>query len=655
MSFHFKKLRLKDWLAYGGTTELSFSGFKSGENIVTIHGQNGFGKTSLLRALEFLFHGDMGRQEYFEHWHDRAQDKGKGSMAVELEFRYDSRPFRLVRRVDFKPRSNGDKIYAYTDFELIDVRNGEVEDQAQDKIELMIPKKSQQFVFFDGAEITRYAQRQHNEGVREAIERMLGIPAVRNLGYDLEKLTDSLSDEQAEIAVQENQSQQLVQEIDDLKRELENHKDQKSNKEEKLQSVLSSADELERETAEISKIEAEQNQLEEKRSRLKDYEDRREEKKEEIEAYIENAPLRMLREPLTQIVQKAQAQQGGGATRRTAYKQQQKFLESLLDEAECVCGRSMTDSAADRIGEEIDRLQDIASRMSDSSSNHMLNFPELNTISALVQRLQNDDRDGKKLFDTLSTIDDRIEEIETDIRRLERSLENHPDVNVAESMRLQREYGERASTLRGEIRGLQENIHRVSKEIEDKQRELDKLTADKEEGSRITKTLQTSRRLGKAVDDFVDQLVERKRETIEENATDIFTEITNKPDEYAGVHVNDDYTLEVYRHDSTVVENKKLSAGEKEVLAYSFITALNLSSPNPAPFVMDTPFGHLDSKHRDRLLQSLPRLDVQVFLLATDRDLPEHERNRIQPYLADEFIIRRDQQEARSTIEPAHS
>lgn len=122
------------------------------------------------------------------------------------------------------------------------------------------------------------------------------------------------------------------------------------------------------------------------------------------------------------------------------------------------------------------------------------------------------------------------------------------------------------------------------------------------EGRRITEALQEARRLRAAVDEFVDRLVAEKREAIEQNATDIFRDITNKPQEYAGIHVKDDYTLEVYRHDGTTVENDKLSAGEKEVLAYSFITALNLSSPNPAPFAMDTPFGHLDSEHRDRLL-----------------------------------------------------
>ena len=654
MSFHFKTLCLKDWLVYGGTTELSFSSFVEGENIVTIHGQNGFGKTSLLRALEFLFHGDMGRQEYFEHWHDRARAKGEGSMAVELEFDFDAHPFRLTRRVEFRPRGE-DKVFAYPDFELHNIATGEIEDQAQEKVERMIPEKSQQFVFFDGAEITRYAQKQHEDGIREAIERMLGIPAVRNLGYDLGKLTDTLEDKQAEIASLEDQSQELLAEIDDLKRERENYKQQRSNKKEKLQGVTKAADELEQETADLARVEAEQQQLKEKKERLKDYEDRRKEKKEEIDRYIETAPLRMLEGPLTQIVQQAQAQQDGGTTRKIAYQEQRKFLESLLDDADCVCGREITDASAEKIEDEIQRLSDLEDRTRSSASESMLNFSELSTLSALVKEIRNDGRDGEELSDSLFAIDTKIEEIETDITRLQRQLEGHEDVDIAQSMRQQRQLGEQQSTLKGEIESLEENIDRVTKEIEDKQRELDSITAGTDEGQRVTKTLQTTRNLGKAVDAFVDRLVEKKRAAIEENATDIFTDITNKPDEYAGVRVNDDYTLKVYRHDGTVVENEKLSAGEKEVLAYSFITALNLSSVTPAPFVMDTPFGHLDSEHRDRLLQSLPRLDVQVFLLATDRDLPEHERDRIQPYLADEFVIERNQHEARSTIEPAHA
>ena len=333
MSFHFKKLLLKDWLAYGGTTELSFSDFTPGENIVTIHGQNGYGKTSLLRALEFLFHGEMGRREYFDHWHDNAQERGEGSMTVELEFDYEDKPFKLTRHIDFKPRGE-DRIYTYADFQLYNIDEGDVEDQAQEKIDLMIPKESQQFVFFDGAEITRYAQKQHEDGVRKAIERMLGIPAVRNLGDDLGKLINSLEDDQAEIVMLEGKSQELLEEIDDLKRQRQNLKSQREDKTDKLKNLKSSIEELEKETAEISKIESEQQQLKGKRERLKDFEDRRKEKKKEIDSYIESAPLRMLEGPLTQIVQQAQAEQDGGTTRRVGYQQQRKFLDALLEEVD---------------------------------------------------------------------------------------------------------------------------------------------------------------------------------------------------------------------------------------------------------------------------------------------------------------------------------
>jgi DNA sulfur modification protein DndD len=652
MSFHFRRLFLKDWLVYGGTTELQFSDVEPGQNIVTIHGKNGFGKTSLLRALEFLFHDNMGRQEYFSHWHDRARDNGEGSMEVALEFDYESRPYKLIRKVEFKPRGE-ESIFAYSSCELFNIEEGEVEDQAQDKIELMIPEKSQQFVFFDGAEILRYAQKQHEEGVRDAIERMLGIPAVRNLEYDLDKLIDTLEDEQARIALLEGQSNELLEEIDELQRELGHYREEKKSKEEKLRSVQRSSQELERETAQISKIEAQQNELREKQQRLADYEERRDEKKAELDNYIETAPLRLLKEPLTQIVQEAQAKSNGGGSRRRAYVEQQAFLESLLENEDCICGREITSDAANRIEEKVAELKQLSEGLKQSTSDSFLSITELTSLSATLQQFQNSKTNGEDLFDSLSAIDDRIEEIETDIRRLRRDLEGHEDTDIAESMRLQRELGERAGDLRNEIESLEENIGRVAKLIDEKQRELDETTTGTQEGDRVTRTLRTARNLHAAVQEYVSEMVERKQEKIQANASDIFKGITNKPEEYAGVRVKEDYTLEVYRHDSTTVPNEKLSPGEKEVLAYSFITALNLSSVNPAPFVMDTPFGHLDSTHRDRLLQSLPQLDVQVFLLATDRDLPPKERDRIQPYLADEFVIERDQTRARSTIEPA--
>ena len=653
MSFHFKKLRIKDWLAYGGTTEIAFSEFTGGQNIVTIHGRNGYGKTSLLRALEFLFHDQLSREEYFEHWHDDAQEEDEGTMEVALDFTYRDQLFTLIRAVEFKPWSGGTT--AATDsLTLINGETGEAEDQAQEKIDLMVPEKSKQFVFFDGAEITRYAQKQHEDGVRKAIERVLGIPAIRNLRYDLGSLIGDLEDKQADIGWLQDESQELVQEIDELKDELHSYEEQKANKEEKLSSIRESAAEVEKETAELAAIESQQKELDEKRKRLSDKEERYDELTHQIEELLEQAPLLMLEEPLAQIVQQGQAQRSNGSSgssRYGSYRQQKKLIESLLDEDECVCGNPIDGDAEEHLQQEVERLSELIERTKDASSDRMFTFNELSSLSATLQRIRGMDVDGEELMDRRAAVRDRIEEIETDIHRLERELEGHEDTNVRENMRLQRQLANQASDLESDIEGLEENIKRVSDQIQEKQRRLDHVTSQTAEGSRVTKTLQTARGLNGAVNEFVDRLVSEKHEVIQATATDIFNGITNKPEEYAGINVKDDYTLEVYRHDGTTVENEKLSAGEKEVLAYSFITALNLSSPNPAPFVMDTPFGHLDSRHRDRLLQSLHQLDVQVFLLATDRDLPPAERERLQNHIVDEFVIRRDQDAARSYIE----
>ncbi|MFB6278072.1 MAG: AAA family ATPase [Salinibacter sp.] len=652
MSFHFEALQIKDWMAYR-EEEITFSDIKEGENLVTIHGKNGYGKTSLFRALEFLFHDPLGgREAYLEHWHNEASEAEEGSMEIAMKFTYRDRRFKLIRKVEFYPHAHHDTTATEPSLQLINVEAGnEEEGQLQDKINLMIPEESRQFVFFDGADIQRYAQKQHGDGVREAIERVLGIPAVRNLEYDLGKLTEDLEEEQKKIGILEGESEELVQEIDDLQNERENYQKQKEDKREKLQNTEQAARELEQEMAELETIRAEREKLDEKKRRLADREEQRENITDRIDQFLSEAPLHMLKDPLEQIVQEGQAQhENGSPSRHSEYKRQKEFLESLLEEESCVCDRPLTEDARSTIQEEIERLTELTDRTQESSDS-LFTIPELNQLAGRLESLRDPGVDPQDLMDQRAMLDTKIEEIETDIHRLERELEEHPDVSVQEQVRQQKELAQRKAELEQKIENLETNIDRVSKKIDEKQRRLDEVTANTEDGERVTRTLQEARTLHTAVETFVDRLVDEKREAIEENTSDIFTRITNKPLEYAGVNVNEDYTLEVYLNDGTAVKNEKLSKGEKEVLAYSFITALNLSSPDPAPFVMDTPFGQLDNTHRDRLLGSLQELDVQVILLATDRDLPDEERERIQDVVADEFVIRRNQQDAYSHIE----
>ena len=646
MSVHFQKLQVKDWLVYGGQTTIEFTPFQPGKNIVVVHGKNGFGKTSLLRALEFLFHNSYDREGLLEQWHEHARESGEGSMQIALEFVYQGKLMKLIRKVDFGSRQGITAVKPSV--HLINADSGELEDQVQDKIELIIPKKSQQFVFFDGAEITRYAQRQHDKGIREAIEQVLGIPAVRNLKNDLGKLVDELEDEQVEMVALQGHSQNLLAEIERFKNEAASYEKQRADLSEKLNGVQRATEELEKEVVQIDAISTEHAQLAAKKERRADYEEQRKEANDAIKRFLSDAPLHMLVGPLTQLVQEGLARQDSGPSRRDYYLHVKRYLDQLLENGRWDFGAPIPESTGQDIKCETQRFNELVAGIG-TVERKDISLAEITDLKALLHRLR-DSEDGQNLMDKRDICDEKLEEIDKDIRELEANLAGHPLLKVQELFEQKKELAEREIVLKKDIEARIENLDRVNKEIEDKQRQLDEATTGTDRGRTLTETLHTVRQLYKAVDAFVNRLVARKREDIERVATVIFTGITNKPLEYAGIRVKDDYTLEVYRHDGTVVENKKLSAGEKEVLAYSFITSLNLSSPNPAPFVMDTPFGHLDSSHRDGLLQSLPELPVQVFLLATDRDLPQQERDQVQAFIAQEFEIKRNQQEACSTI-----
>jgi len=243
MSFHFRKLRLKDWLVYGGEITLEFPDFQTGKNLVVINGQNGFGKTSLLRSLDFVFHGRLHRDDLLAAWHEPAKQSRHGSLEVDLEFTHGNKNCRIIRGADFKPWGDGLGVSPWVKL-IID---GEEETaQIDDKIEQLLPKDCLEFVFFDGAEISRYAQKNQDSGVLDAIEKVLGIPAVRNLREDLQILTKILQEEQEALLASEVDAKKLLNELEDLNNEEESYSSRKTNLTERRSSLERTQRELER-------------------------------------------------------------------------------------------------------------------------------------------------------------------------------------------------------------------------------------------------------------------------------------------------------------------------------------------------------------------------------------------------------------------------
>ncbi len=648
MSFVFKELTLKNWRCYEGNITINFPDISQGRNLIVVNGINGFGKTSLLKSLKFLFHG-TSKEEIIEAWNDVAQSCGDKSVTVSMTFIHNESLCKIIREVEFKERGNT----ALPSESLTLIVDGVERDQAEDKISQWLPKDVQQFVFFDGAEISRYAKKQHEQGVKDAIERVLGIPAVRNLRTDLSRLLEKLEEEQETLVGLEGESATLIADINELEAIEENYKEEKDTLLEQKRGIEETLSDLDKEATKIEVIEAERKSLLDKKARQSDLQYNLDETEKLISEHIRYAPLYLLlpklRELETELNAKVKIPTNHGKWERLEI-----VYSDLIENGEkCLCGRELDDKSELHLQEELSKIRSTLEKLKSTSGKGGKKemTDKLLSVSQIIS-LYSDNQDGaSEILRKRSSINLRLEEVENDISDLNIKLEGHELVEVQELFRQKADLRNRLEEVHESLGVLKENMQKTVDNLRDKRRELDQLTINNKQGQRLVQELNLVRNSQDAVNDLLNQAVKERRNQIEELSSDVYISITNKPEEYSGVRVKEDYTLEVIRRDGTSVDNTKLSSGEKEVLAYSFITALNRSSITPVPFVMDTPFGHLDIIHREKLLKNLPSLNVQVFLLATDRDLPLNERDKIDNFLAAEFEIKRDQAAARSYIE----
>jgi len=102
-----------------------------------------------------------------------------------------------------------------------------------------------------------------------------------------------------------------------------------------------------------------------------------------------------------------------------------------------------------------------------------------------------------------------------------------------------------------------------------------------------------------------------------------------------GMNLFDDAGVSVPKH--------RLSAGEKQLLAISFLWGLARISKRKIPVAIDTPLGRLDSSHRANLIERyFPVASNQVILLSTDTEIGESERQQLKKMdaISHEYLLK---------------
>ena len=500
MSFHFKSVRIKDWLVYGGEATMDLPTFEEGRNIVVFNGKNGFGKTSLLRALRFVFQPRPNKAELRALWNEQAALSKVGSVEIGLEFSHSGRACKIVRGANFEPW--GDDVTIVPCVKLF-IDGSEQLDQVEDKIAEILPTDCLEFIFFDGAEISRYAMKQHEAGVHEAIEKVLGIPAVRNLRDDLSKVVADLDAEQKRMLSEAKDAEGLLAEAESLNDQIEKYEVNRRELVEQKQSLESTKAELEKEAESINAIERERQELKEKRRRKADHEERRKDLDVQIQNAVSYVPLAMLANPLKRVVEELRVQQQP-SPRREGHDSRLSVLRDLIEKETCICQRAIDDGVRASLTAEIERIEKLLNafpkREAAASS-------ELLELSVLLGEIERAVGDPDAIFDRRASVNNQLEELETDIHKLEHELEGHELASVNELFQQIGQIKHQIAEHSERIRTIDDNLELSRSKLLQAQRQLDEIGAGNEQACGVTKTLEESRRLHLAVSELVSKLV----------------------------------------------------------------------------------------------------------------------------------------------------
>lgn len=616
-------LTARNFMPYKGEMELTFPQDEQ-RNVMIVFGDNMRGKTSILNAIRWAFYGEaVGRhsrpiplQEIVNKEAALADD-----WRVEVHVRFDANGHAYdLRRVaerrqmvatPSKPEDFARSIHLTRDDSAVSGNQVEAE------IGLIAPKQISRFFLFDGELLQEYEtllieNSQQGQQIKDAIEQVLGVPALTNGRVDIQTILKQAQKRQnadlKQIAGLEKQAErhaELTGKIDAIDRDLEDLNERLKNVREERTAL---DDELEAAQSVIGAKATLDAKLGEQKALNEDCDKKEAERLDLISGAwkdLIDAQLQIKRDQL----ERRRKELMDSIKKRSGLAQKVSDLKQLLDTRVCpTCEQVLSDERRSQIGEALGKAETELQSIDDSSAALQDISGRLDALSK-IRGINAKDRIRQAEKD-LQGYHVRLTQIENDIEKLRDEIAGYDTAEIARKRVLHSEKIREEGRLQGDIQ--EQNVHgkKLADELAVSQKAIEGLTKDRTQRSTIKVALCSD--LEKVFSQSIEQLRDKLRQRVEALANDAFKHMTTQKS-YRGLEINDNYGLQIV--DSSGRHVAVRSAGAEQIVALSLIDGLNRTGRAAGPVIMDTPFGRLDLKHRDNILSYLPSVTSQFVLL----------------------------------------
>jgi DNA sulfur modification protein DndD len=624
-----RELTLNNFMPYRGEHHLQLPA-DSRKNVTVVFGENMRGKTSLLNAIRWCLYGEALDRDRKPIARSRlanmdAASEGDWRFAVHVKFEaneieYDLRRTAALRDYVHTPRRD-------SDFEIdLQLRKGSRAvraDEIEHEINQLLPHQTSRFFLFDAELLAEYQEllaedSEQGRRIREAIEQVLGVPALVNgkaeLRALLKKAQDVLAKEnrhtegmraqsehftklQGELDVLYNDAQKLKAKEDSLRDELG-----------LLEISLAQTEGAQKLYARVEGLRSEQRRLKERSAAF------RQEKLDIVGMAWKDVLQPRLRAHVARREQERSAFQAR-LEKRGELRSRIAQLKSILKESACaVCEQPIAETQREKFGTSLGTLEGELSAIASD-------LDRVGHISAEISQLSK--IGGISAATRLKAVETDLNRIAVDLTKIESELsEAEQLIKGFDTAEVARQRARRDHLLQN-LGGFQEDISRTQNAIDDREAKKDQLSrlmakTPSARTQRSAKEVEIYSGLEHLFSRSVDLLRDRLRESVERHATAAFLRLTTEKT-YRGLRINESYGLTIIDRDGRSVSVR--SAGAEQIVALSLIDGLNRTARKTGPIIIDTPLGRLDPRHRTNVLEYVPRMAEQIVLFVHEGEI----------------------------------
>jgi len=630
---------LENFRVFQGKHRIDLNTEKSNP-IVLFGGLNGAGKTSILTAVKVALFGKsalkglLTNKAYHLFLADQVNrgnsDCNNASVAVEFGYsKLGSNYSYLVER-SWKAEKNKVKEY------LAIHENGKILTelslaQGQSFVFDLIPPGVADLFFFDGEKIKEMADDEDGEVLIEALKKLVGVDLIEKAAFDTgvvlrkNKKQASTSRERGEITALENELVEINKTID---RKMSEYGDTFLPHHSELLIKLRKANQ---------KLDESGGAWAKSRDDLISAQGGLVAKKKELESRV----IELMRGDVI-------------------FSLCPNFVERLLKQLKQDLDINKSREFNDQLDQKVAQMKDIDPKLlnlvkglkngNTGEARHQISSYQFSQFEQAIKSAGLSKEKLSQILKEYDTLESRLDELGLNISRAPDESKLKEIFSQINNIELEVERSNnRIREVKGEIKQLINNGIQLTYALE---KIYDKL----ESAQSLNQVDSLGSKVILAMEGLAKDLIQSKISELEIEFNAIFQRLTRKIDMTHKVKINrDNCKIELVDKLGNIVDKKRISSGEKQIYAFSILEALGKVSGRSLPFIVDTPLGRLDSKHRSKLVKNFfPVIGEQVIILSTDTEVDEDFYKELAPNIGKSYQIRYCEDTSSSVIEEGY-